>query len=135
MRREIGKLSIRTLIVLAVGNMAWTSGFAAESCEEFVTSFRSVPIAQSLLPAIKDFQGPWPAGTYPLETGYGEGCDIGKMAEIVAMCPDAATYPLIAKAPVIASDPEGFTVVMIGPEDHEQLKDKGDMILFYAQCQ
>ena len=56
------------------------------------------------------------------------------MAKIVAMCPDATTYPLIAEAAVIASDPEGFTVVMIGREDHERLKDKGDMLLFYAQC-
>lgn len=135
MRREIGGLLIWALFVLAAGNVIWISAVAAESCEEFVTAFRSVPIAPSLLPAIQDFQGPWPEGTYPLETGYGEGCDIGEMARIVAICPNAATYPLIAKAPVIASDPEGFTVVMIGREDHERLKNKDDMLLFYAQCQ
>lgn len=134
MTRPAGDLLLlRIFLILAAGAVTGTC-LAAESCEKFIEVFHSVPLVESQIPAIHDFRGPWPKKTFPLETGYGEGCEIGKTAEIVAMCPDGKTYPLIPQAPVIASDPEGFTVVMIGREDHERLEDKNDMLLFYAQC-
>ena len=77
---------------------------------------------------------PLPPNLRRLEAGYDSACRVGSVADIQIGCPDGddlGLYTIVRNAPVIATDPEGFTVVIISAEDHRRLTDHD---LFWARC-
>jgi len=103
------------------------------SCLDFAQTFQSVSV--NTLSLEKDYHNkPLPDELRRLEAGYHPSCVVGGVSDIIIQCPtdkDIQSFVIIRNAPVIWTDPEGFTVVVVSDEDYEKLEGQN---LFWARC-
>lgn len=104
-----------------------------DACHSLAKSFQSVPIDLALLgPDYLD--NPLPDSVARLEAGYDPTCVVGETGAVLIQCAtgdDLQTFTLIHNAPVIWTDAEGFTVMIVSKADHERLQSHD---LFWADC-
>jgi hypothetical protein len=109
------------------------SADAVDTCTEFARSFRSTPVDTAALDS--DYlMKPLRDSVKRPEAGFDPSRVSGGVADIYIQCAiDNTVTPLviIRSAPVIATDPEGFTVLIISNHDHQELKGQS---LFRATC-
>lgn len=77
---------------------------------------------------------PLPGTVRRLDAGFDSSCEIGGTANIQIQCFDddaPTTHVIIREAPVIGTDPEGFTAVIVSLADHEKL---AGLDLYWASC-
>ncbi len=104
-----------------------------DRCIRFAKLFKSVAVNLSSLDS--DYlTKPLPDTLRRLEAGYDSSCAIGGVADIYIQClvgDNSQPHNIIHSAPIIRTDPEGFTVVIISIEDYENLSEQD---LFWASC-
>lgn len=109
-------------------------GEPGSSCVRFVESFQSVAVdLQSLDPDY--LNKPLPDTVRRLEAGHDPACVVGGVGDILVQCVNgniAESHAIIRRAPVIWTDAEGFTVLLISAEDEQQLEGRD---LFWANCE
>lgn len=109
---------------------------ASEDCQTFFDTFQSVNVNMEDL-GDEWTENPIPEGIHRLEVGNDSECKIGDMAEIYTFCPnedDSIRFSVIPAAPIIWSDSEGFTVVLVSDKDYKKLKPKLEEFFLYANC-
>jgi hypothetical protein len=107
---------------------------ANRGCLSFAEEFQSVPVSIASLDT-NYLNQPLPEHLRKLEAGYDAACRIGGVADIYIQCPkgdNPRPRTIIRSAPVIGTDPEGFTVVIVSLQDHEALRGQD---LFWARCE
>lgn len=105
----------------------------ADDCTRFAEGFDSQGVDVASLDANYLVQ-PLPESLRKLEAGHDPACVVGGVADVLVACPvgdDLGLVRIITDAPVIATDPEGFTVVIISRADHDKLAGQD---LFWARC-
>jgi hypothetical protein len=121
------------LLLLLAFSAYLHAAWAEDACLTFAKEFHSVAISTSSLD--RDYLNkPLPKNMRKLEAGFDAFCRVGGKADIIIQCPkenDPRPQRIIRNAPVIWTDPEGFTVVIISLEDHEKLKGQD---MFWASC-
>jgi hypothetical protein len=106
---------------------------SGDPCLEFAERFGSVGVRLTDLDPDFPFM-PLPDSLRMLEAGFDPACRVGGVADIEIQCPvgdDPRARVIIRDAPVVWTDADGFTVVIISLRDHERLEGRD---LFWATC-
>ncbi len=124
---------IGAILSTCLSSACFPIGEAEDGCIDFAEIFQSVAVEKSFLEG--DFlNNPLPDNLRRLEAGYDPSCVVGGVGDVHIQCATAKTlqsHAIIRTAPVIGTDPEGFSVLVISREDHEKLKGQE---LFWAKC-
>ena len=122
-----------SLLVSAAFACVAAPAWASDGCTRFAREFDSQRVDIASLDANYLYQ-PLPESLRKLEAGHDPVCVVGGVADVLVACPvgdDLGLVRIIKDAPVIATDPEGFTVVIISRADNDKLVGQD---LFWARC-